>query len=129
MALIVAPSAHHPARLERSAAPIGACARLPRLGAQVVQRVDSMLLFLNRRYSGKRCIAVCHGETMWAFRLRFEQLTSLKYRALQANPKLEDRIHNCQVRPLAHSSLTAATRAHGRGDRAAVPASAPHDPP
>ena len=41
--------------------------------AQVVQRVDSMLLFLNRRYSGQRVVAVCHGEMMWAFRLRFER--------------------------------------------------------
>ena len=43
--------------------------------AQVVQRVDSVLLFTNRRYSGGRVILACHGELMWAFRLRFERLT------------------------------------------------------
>ena len=30
--------------------------------AQVVQRVDSILLFTNRRFGGRRTIAVCHGE-------------------------------------------------------------------
>eukprot|EP00966_Prymnesium_polylepis_P182277 4222822-Prymnesium_polylepis.1 len=52
---------------------------------------------------------------MWAFRLRFEQLTSLKYRALQANPKLEDRIHNCQARPRAHSARLHAPAAPSPG--------------
>ncbi|KAL1498822.1 hypothetical protein AB1Y20_014125 [Prymnesium parvum] len=65
--------------------------------AQVVHRVDSMLLFLNRRYDGQRVVAVCHGELMWAFRLRFECLTQLTYRDMQASPKIEDRIHNCQI--------------------------------
>ena len=65
--------------------------------AQVVQRVDSVLLFGNRRWSGGRVIMTCHGELMWAFRLRFERLTQLRYREMQANPKTSDRIHNCQI--------------------------------
>ena len=65
--------------------------------AQVVQRVDSVLLFGNRRFSGGRVIMTCHGELMWAFRLRFERLTQLKYREMQADPQVHERIHNCQV--------------------------------
>ena len=56
--------------------------------AQVVQRVDSVLLFGNRRFSGGRVIMTCHGELMWAFRLRFERLTQLKYREMQADPQV-----------------------------------------
>ena len=65
--------------------------------AQVVQRVDSVLLFVNRRYNGGRVAFVCHGELMWAFRLRFERLTQLRYREMQADPQVNERIHNCQV--------------------------------
>ena len=65
--------------------------------AQVVQRVDSVLLFANRRYSGGRVAFVCHGELMWAFRLRFERLTHVRYREMQAAPTVSERIHNCQV--------------------------------
>ena len=48
--------------------------------AQVVQRVDSFLMFVNRRFSGGKVFITCHGELMWAFRLRFERLTQLQYR-------------------------------------------------
>ena len=65
--------------------------------AQVVQRVDSVLLFTNRRFESGRVCFVCHGELMWAFRLRFERLTQLQYRQMQADPQVADRIHNCQV--------------------------------
>lgn len=65
--------------------------------AQVIQRVDSMLLFTNRRFGGGRALMVAHGEVMWAFRLRFERLTQLRYREMQADPQVHDRIHNCQV--------------------------------
>ena len=60
------------------------------------QRADSVLLFGNRRLSGGR-VDACHGELMWAFRLRCERLTQLRYREMQANPKTSDRIHNCQI--------------------------------
>jgi NAD+ kinase len=65
--------------------------------AQVVQRVDSVLLFENRRYSGGRVIHVCHGELMWAFRLRFERLSQITFREMQRDPQVHDRVHNCQV--------------------------------
>ena len=109
--------------------------------AQVVQRVDSVLLFGNRRWrcaqharavtssnavprsdlraftnekghvhirvalrvcsplpyrSGGRVILTCHGELMWAFRLRLERLTQLRYREMQDDPQIHERIHNCQ---------------------------------
>ena len=52
--------------------------------AQVVQRVDAFLLFVNRRFANGRVIVTCHGELMWAFRLRFERLSQLRYREMQA---------------------------------------------
>lgn len=65
--------------------------------AQVVQRVDSFLMFVNRRFSGGKVFITCHGELMWAFRLRFERLTQLQYREMQAQRSTEEKIHNCQL--------------------------------
>jgi broad specificity phosphatase PhoE len=56
--------------------------------AQVVQRADAALLFMNRRFAGGRVVIVCHGELMWAFRLRFERLTQLQYREMQDDPQV-----------------------------------------
>ena len=41
-------------------------------------------LLPHRRFGGQRVVATCHGELMWAFRLRFEQLTGWQYREMQA---------------------------------------------
>lgn len=65
--------------------------------AHVIQRVDSMMLFMNRRFANRRVLATCHGELMWAFRFRFERLTQLRYREMAADPQPEDRIHNGQI--------------------------------
>ncbi|KAJ1458256.1 histidine phosphatase superfamily [Pelagophyceae sp. CCMP2097] len=45
--------------------------------AQVLLRVDSMLEFLHRHMVDRRVLMVCHGEIMWAFRLRFERLNQI----------------------------------------------------
>ena len=34
---------------------------------------------------------------MWAFRIRFERLTQLRYREMQANALVTDKIHNAQI--------------------------------
>lgn len=65
--------------------------------AQVVQRIDNVLLYCNRRFGGQRVIFVCHGELMWAFRLRLERFSGLVYREMQADPRPGERINNCQV--------------------------------
>ena len=59
--------------------------------------MDSLLLFLNRRFDGRRVIVTCHGELMWAFRVRFERLTQLRYREMEAERQESERIHNGQV--------------------------------
>ena len=65
--------------------------------AQVAQRVDAFLMFVNRRFADGRVIITCHGELMWAFRLRFERLSQLKYREMQAERCSQQKIQNCQV--------------------------------
>ena len=65
--------------------------------AQVVHRVDSALLFLNRRFADRRVVLTCHGEVMWAFRIRFERLTHLMYREMQQAAATTERIHNGQI--------------------------------
>ena len=65
--------------------------------AQVMQRVDNLLLFMNRRFDGKRIIATCHGELMWAFRIRFERLTQRRYMQMEREALLSEKMHNGQV--------------------------------
>ena len=65
--------------------------------AHVIHRVDSLLLFWNRRFANRRVVATCHGELMWAFRMRFERLTQLRYRQMQREASQFERIHNGQV--------------------------------
>ena len=65
--------------------------------AQVVQRVDAFLLFVNRRFANGRVIVTCHGELMWAFRLRFERLSQLRYREMQAENCAQQKIQNGQI--------------------------------
>jgi hypothetical protein len=63
----------------------------------VLSRVDGVLTNFNRQCSNRRCIVVCHGEVMWAFRLRFERLSQLTYREMEAASSPFERIHNCQI--------------------------------
>jgi len=61
----------------------------------VLSRVDGVLTNFNRQCANRRCIVVCHGEVMWAFRLRFERLSQLTYREMEAASSPYERIHNC----------------------------------
>jgi len=63
----------------------------------VLSRVDGVLTNFNRQCSNRRCIVVCHGEVMWAFRLRFERLSQLTYREMEAAHSPYERIHNAQI--------------------------------
>ncbi len=60
-------------------------------------RVDRVLDTLHRECSDKRVLIVCHGEVMWAFRVRIERMSQVRFRELHLSKKPEDRIHNCEV--------------------------------
>lgn len=65
--------------------------------AQLCLRVDRMLATLARECSDKRVVIVCHGEVMWAFRIRLERMSQVRFKELHLSRKGEDRIHNCQI--------------------------------
>jgi len=49
----------------------------------VLSRVAGVLTNFNRQCANRGAIVVCHGEVMWAFRLRFERLSQLTYREME----------------------------------------------
>jgi NAD+ kinase len=66
--------------------------------AQVSEgRTYRMLGTLARECSSKRVVIVCHGETMWSFRIPLERMTDIEYNRLDASKDPKDRIHNCQI--------------------------------
>lgn len=60
-------------------------------------RVDRVNETLHRECDGKRVIIVCHGEVMWAFRVRLERMSIARYLELDRSKDPFDRIHNCQI--------------------------------
>ena len=66
--------------------------------AAVLLRVDLILNYLHGRYHGRRVLMVCHGELMWAFRLRFEKLNQIQYRDMADVARGDERIHNARAR-------------------------------
>jgi NAD+ kinase len=65
--------------------------------AQLCLRIDRVIETLHRECEGKRVIIVCHGEVMWAFRMRLERMSQARYHELDVSRDPCDRIHNCQV--------------------------------
>lgn len=65
--------------------------------ATLCLRVDRVLNTLHRECSDKKVISVCHGEVMWAFRVRLERMTQQRYCELDASKHPHNTIHNCQV--------------------------------
>lgn len=65
--------------------------------AQLCLRVDRILFTLHRECADGRVIAVCHGEVMWAFRVRLERMSQTRFRELDRSRDPHDRIHNGQV--------------------------------
>jgi NAD+ kinase len=65
--------------------------------AMVALRLGRLLDTLHRECSDKRVIVVCHGETMWALRVRLERMTQARYAELDASEDPKDRIRNCQI--------------------------------
>lgn len=60
-------------------------------------RVDRVIQTMARECSGKNVIIVCHGETMWAFRILLERMSPWEYARLDASTAKKDRLLNCQV--------------------------------
>jgi NAD+ kinase len=52
---------------------------------------------LHRECSDRRVLVVCHGEVMWAFRVRLERMPQERYRELDQSPDQRIKIHNCQI--------------------------------
>jgi NAD+ kinase len=65
--------------------------------ASLCLRIDRVLNTLHRECAERRVILVCHGEVMWAFRVRLERMSQEHYRELDLarDPRLK--LHNCQV--------------------------------
>lgn len=65
--------------------------------ADAALRLGRLLDTLHRECSDKKVIVVCHGETMWAMRVRLERMKATRYNELDASKHAHDRIHNCQI--------------------------------
>lgn len=65
--------------------------------ADLSLRVDRVLHTLHRECADKRVIIVCHGEVMWAFRVRIERMSQQRFKKLHLSKDSKDRIHNCQL--------------------------------
>jgi NAD+ kinase len=66
--------------------------------ADLCLRIDRVLDTIHRECSEMfSIVVVCHGEVMWAFRLRLEKMTVARFRELDASDEDHDQIHNGQV--------------------------------
>lgn len=65
--------------------------------ADLCQRVDRVTETLVRSASGKNVLLVCHGELMWAVRVRFERLRPDEFNRLDTSTDPTHHIHNCQI--------------------------------
>lgn len=65
--------------------------------AQVCIRIDHTLNTLRRDCSNQKVIIVCHGEVMWAFRVRIERLSQIRFHQLSNSKDPKDQMHNTQV--------------------------------
>jgi len=64
---------------------------------QLCLRQDRVLHTMHRECSDKNVILVCHGEVMWAYRIRLERMSQVRFRELHLSENPNDRIHNCQI--------------------------------
>lgn len=60
-------------------------------------RIDRVIDTLHRECRDQRVLIVCHGEVMWAFRIRLERLSQERFRELTQDARPEQQIHNGQV--------------------------------
>jgi NAD+ kinase len=60
-------------------------------------RIDRVLNTLHRDGADLRVLMVCHGEVMWAFRVRLERMSQQQYQKLDYSADPRDKIHNAQI--------------------------------
>jgi len=65
--------------------------------ANICNRIDHTFQTLRKDCSNQRVIIVCHGEVMWAFRVRLERLSQIRFHQLQNSQDPKDLIHNSQI--------------------------------
>ncbi len=65
--------------------------------AELCLRIDRIIDTLHRECDGKNVVIVCHGEVMWAFRVRLERMSQETFHHLDSSKDPADRIHNCQI--------------------------------
>ncbi|EGC40153.1 hypothetical protein DICPUDRAFT_146978 [Dictyostelium purpureum] len=65
--------------------------------AGVCQRVEHTFITLRRECANKRVVIVAHGEIMWAFRVRLERLSQIRFHQLQSSKDPRDQIHNTSI--------------------------------
>ncbi|EFA86670.1 phosphoglycerate mutase domain-containing protein [Heterostelium album PN500] len=65
--------------------------------ANICTRVEHTFTTLRRECANKRVVIVCHGEIMWAFRVRLERLSQIRFHQLQSSKDPRDQIHNTSI--------------------------------
>jgi NAD+ kinase len=65
--------------------------------ATVCLRIDRVLNTLHRECAGQRVLMVCHGEVMWAFRVRLERMTQERYHELDRSRDNKVKLHNTHI--------------------------------
>ncbi|EGG17959.1 phosphoglycerate mutase domain-containing protein [Cavenderia fasciculata] len=65
--------------------------------ASICSRVEHTFTTLRRECANKRVVIVCHGEIMWAFRVRLERLSQIRFHQLQSSKDPRDQIHNTSI--------------------------------
>lgn len=65
--------------------------------AELCLRLDRVLQTLEREYSDKRVILVCHGEVMRAFRVILERMSQQRFKEIYSSKTKEDGVYNCEI--------------------------------
>jgi len=65
--------------------------------ADLCLRIDRVIDTLHRECECKKVVIVCHGEVMWAFRVRLERMSQQRFMYLDSSKDPAHRIHNCQI--------------------------------
>lgn len=65
--------------------------------SELCLRQDRVMDTLHRCSDKQSAVLVCHGEVMWAFRIRIERLSQGRFRELVFSDRKEDAVYNCQI--------------------------------
>jgi len=65
--------------------------------AELCLRLDHVLQSLERHFSDKKVIIVCHGEVMRGFRVLLERMSQQSFKNSYLSKEKEENIHNCEI--------------------------------